>query len=123
MSKLDVLVVDDDPDIRSMMVDVLSGEGYSVCEAENGLVALGMLAVNPVRLILLDMMMPVMNGWEFLAVLNEKPNITSAPIVLCTASRCVVPSPAVAMLHKPFTLELLLALVEQYCRLRHLRSA
>ncbi|WP_439287329.1 response regulator [Lonepinella sp. BR2357] len=77
-----LLLVDDDQDIRSLLVDLLSLDGFKVDEAENGLVALGKLADNQYQLILLDVMMPVMNGIE---TLKEIRKCYNTPVLMLTA--------------------------------------
>src|SRR5690349_11742153 len=57
-----VVVVDDEPTIREICADVLSSEGYQVSTAENGQQAVALLAQEPVDLVLMDIMMPVMDG-------------------------------------------------------------
>jgi CheY-like chemotaxis protein len=61
-----VLVVDDDPTILEMVEIILEGAGHGVCTARNGLEALERVRTDPPPLILLDMMMPVMDGMTFL---------------------------------------------------------
>ena len=59
-----VLVVEDDPDVRSALNDLLEAEGYEVETASNGKEALERLAEHRPGLVLLDLMMPVMSGWD-----------------------------------------------------------
>jgi signal transduction histidine kinase/CheY-like chemotaxis protein len=80
-----VLVVEDDPASREMLVRVLSKENFSVTEAENGSVALERIAERRPELILLDLMMPVMDGFEFLAVLGAEPELARIPVIVVTA--------------------------------------
>lgn len=68
-----VLVVDDDPIIRDMMVDMLEYEGYSLRVARNGLEALKVLRGNESYLVLLDVMMPTMGGKEVCEQLEAEP--------------------------------------------------
>ncbi|WP_386689331.1 response regulator [Lonepinella sp. MS14437] len=77
-----LLLVDDDQDIRSLLADLLSLEGFHVDEAENGKVALEKLAENSYRLILLDIMMPVMDGIE---TLKEIHRLYNTPVLMLTA--------------------------------------
>ena len=77
-----VLVVDDDPDIRLLLRLELSAEGHQIIEAGDGQEALAALEAETVGLMLLDMMMPVLDGWEVLAALDRA---TSPPIVVITA--------------------------------------
>jgi CheY-like chemotaxis protein len=79
-----VLVVDDDDTIRSLMAEALSDEGYETVEAKDGAVALDFVRAYSPRLILLDMRMPGMNGWEFAEEYRKLPG-PHAPIVVVTA--------------------------------------
>ena len=83
-----MLLVDDDEDIREIVAEVLAAHGYSVRVARNGLEALNALDSVPLppRLILLDMMMPVMNGWQLLTILRDHPAHSRIPVVVMTAS-------------------------------------
>jgi len=60
-----VLIVDDEPAIRQLLADILLSEGYDVCEADNGLHALGVMARERPDAIVVDLMMPVMDGRTF----------------------------------------------------------
>ena len=81
-----VLVVDDDPGIRGVLADVLEDEGLAVAEAGNGEEALELAAAHTPALILLDMRMPVMNGWQFASAYRATPG-PHAPIVVMTAAQ------------------------------------
>ncbi len=80
-----VLVVEDDAANRQMLVRMLTREGITVTEAENGSQALEQLALIRPALILLDLMMPVMDGFEFLKILRETPEISKTPVIVVTA--------------------------------------
>ena len=60
-----ILVVEDDDAIRELVSDVLRDDGYDVREATNGVEALGRIREERPDLIVLDLMMPVMDGWTF----------------------------------------------------------
>jgi hypothetical protein len=79
------LVVDDQPANRDMLRRALEHEGWQVSEAENGRVALDRLADRPPSLILLDLMMPVMDGFEFVTELRKVEAWRGIPIVVVTA--------------------------------------
>jgi signal transduction histidine kinase/CheY-like chemotaxis protein len=81
----DVLVVEDEPNLREMMRRVLQRENIRVTEAENGKVALLRVKERPPKLILLDLTMPEMNGFQFLAELRKKPEWRTIPVVVVTA--------------------------------------
>jgi signal transduction histidine kinase/DNA-binding response OmpR family regulator len=79
------LVVEDDFDSRRILTNGLTGEGWQVEEAENGLVALEHLERQRPDIILLDLMMPQMDGFEFLGHLRERPEDRTIPVVVLTA--------------------------------------
>jgi two-component system, chemotaxis family, chemotaxis protein CheY len=110
-----VLVVDDDPDILEALSEILEAEGYAVARARNGHDALERLAPAP-RLVLLDLMMPVMDGWEFARRLRQRSDSASkVPIIVLSADRNVSAKAreigAVGYLAKPFELGDLLHLI------------
>lgn len=77
-----ILIVDDDPHIRELMEHLLKQEGYQVCAAENGLQALEALRSVKADLVILDIMMPGMDGWELCKELREQYDI---PMLMLTA--------------------------------------
>jgi len=81
----DILVVDDDPDARARLRTVLTRNGWTVSEASNGKEALEVVATAPPQLILLDLTMPVMDGFTFLHELRARPGCTDIPVVVLTA--------------------------------------
>jgi len=80
-----VMVVDDNQAICQAMTIILKKQGLSVCQAENGKIALEHLERNKPALILLDLMMPVMDGFEFLEHLRNHEKWYSIPVVILTA--------------------------------------
>jgi hypothetical protein len=80
-----VLVVDDDAEVRQLLRRMLESEGFAVVEAENGRVALERLRGESPSLILLDLMMPEMDGFEFVAELRRHDGWRAIPIVVITA--------------------------------------
>ena len=76
-----ILLVDDDADIRLLLRLELSAEGHQIVEAVNGRAGLDVLAAEPIDLVVLDIMMPVLDGWGVLAELDE----TAPPIIVITA--------------------------------------
>ncbi len=111
-----VLVVDDDPDILQTLALCLSTEGYRVLMAANGREALQVLESDRPACILLDLMMPVMDGWQFVAEI-EKRGIRAAPLLILSADRAVQGHAAKlradSFLAKPFDLDELLVKVSQ----------
>jgi signal transduction histidine kinase/CheY-like chemotaxis protein len=80
-----VLVVEDHEDTREMMARTLAGDGWKVRQAENGRVALQRVAEARPDLILLDLMMPEMDGFEFISHLRENNEWRGIPVVVVTA--------------------------------------
>ena len=113
----DVLIVDDDPDIRDAVGECLRYEGYDVHSATDGRDALDRLeyGLRP-AVILLDLMMPVLNGFDVLDALKSRPEWKSIPVVIVSANRGYEAedlSGAVSILRKPVNVDRLLAAVEQ----------
>ncbi|MGH9175700.1 MAG: response regulator transcription factor [Vicinamibacterales bacterium] len=112
-----ILIVEDDPAIRHVLVEALSDEGYRIVETANGQDALAALASPDVvpNAIILDLMMPVMDGWAFRAEQIQAGLATDIPLIVLSASRRATPSAAdlvaAAIIPKPFDLEELLATV------------
>ncbi len=85
-----VLVVEDDPTIRQMVRRVLDKEGWLVREAENGQAGLKAVAESAPTIILLDLMMPIMNGFDFLRELRQNEEWRNIPVVILTAKDLTV---------------------------------
>jgi CheY-like chemotaxis protein len=110
-----ILVVDDDEEIRNTLGAVLQSDGFDVLEARNGLHALQQMLAHPLPdVILLDMMMPLMSGYEFLDVQQNDPRIRDIPVIAITAHAKVADVPGVwRLVRKPFDLEDLTAALRQ----------
>jgi CheY-like chemotaxis protein len=80
-----VLVVDDDPMMRRMLRQLLEAEGHTVVEAEDGRAALALMNQTQPGMILLDLLMPEMDGFEFLSTMRENPQWRSTPVAIVTA--------------------------------------
>lgn len=117
MRELAVLIVEDDEDFRTLMREALEREGFAVREARDGQEALAMLGASRGEryLILLDLMMPGMDGWEFVVVARSDRRLQSNPIVVTTVVPEDAPWAVDGVLQKPFDLEMLVGTVEQYC--------
>jgi len=118
LSHCPVLIVEDDEDLREMMAQMLTLEGYEAATAANGREALEYLkeAQTP-EVILLDLMMPVMDGWEFRRRQQADPALARVPVIVLSAldpSRAASVD-AAAFLKKPLDFDHLLALVRTYC--------
>jgi two-component system chemotaxis response regulator CheY len=113
-----ILVVDDDEAIRAVIAEALSLEGYPVRTARNGAEALELLAHEDIWLVLLDMRLPVLDGWEFARALGDRN--TAPPIVVMTAARdaggWAAEINAAGVLAKPFELTELFDAVERFRR-------
>lgn len=105
-----ILIVDDDDAIRALLATVLRRRGCSVDAARNGAEAIEKLALCRYSLIVLDLMMPVMSGYDVLEQLAEM-SLTSRPMVLLltagTAPRKYDASLVVGTMSKPFDIEML----------------
>jgi DNA-binding response OmpR family regulator len=103
------LVVDDDPDIRDLLVSVLLDDGYEAKPARNGREALAILEGWQAHVVILDLMMPVMDGWTFAEQMQQRWNI---PIIVLSAAtdlkRHAERLKAAAAVPKPFDLDTLL---------------
>jgi signal transduction histidine kinase/CheY-like chemotaxis protein len=80
-----LLVIDDDPEVRALLRRMLEPQGWAVIEAENGSVALEHLAQHKPNLILLDLLMPTMDGFAFLEAFRDRGEAGAAPVVVLTA--------------------------------------
>lgn len=80
-----ILVVDDERDTLQMIRDLLEGEGYGVLTAESGAIALDMLRSETPDLIILDLMMPAMDGFEFVRRKSKEGIGEGVPIIVLTA--------------------------------------
>ncbi|HEY7374425.1 MAG TPA: response regulator [Polyangia bacterium] len=116
-----VLVVDDDRDAREAISAILEDAGYQAIQAANGSEALRQLGDHPGRcdLILLDLMMPVMNGWDFRRKQRETPALAGIPVLLMSAG-AHMPTvsgelQAAGYVTKPVDSSDLLAVVGQHC--------
>ena len=111
-----ILIVDDDEGIRDALGEMLGDEGYPVATAANGEEAMAWLRRERPRscIVLLDLMMPVMDGDEFLRLKRSDPELAGLPVIIVTASgRPVDPKPGIrAYIQKPIEMPLLMAAIE-----------
>ena len=119
-----ILVVDDSPDNLFLVQTILEEEGYEITLAEDGRVALQHIESSPPDLVLLDVMMPDMDGFEVTRRIRENPNLPFMPILLITA----FDQPSVVkgldtgaddFIRKPVEVDELLARVRSLLRLKH----
>ena len=114
---LRILVVEDDASIRTTVAEALEDMGYLVETASNGAEALAKVREDGFAAIVLDLMMPVMTGWEFLDACGEDLLAEQIPVAVVSAAYApgaVASRPAVsAVLSKPFDLDVLEAIVHR----------
>ena len=105
-----VLVVDDDPDVLDALTDALGLEGYLVRGARDGIEALRIIGEHRPDLIVTDLMMPTMTGFELLGALHENPETARIPTLIITAARNTdaLRSGPAKILEKPLDLDALL---------------
>ena len=115
-----IMIVDDDPSIRSTVEIILNTKGYSICVIESGKRCLDKLREGFRGLILMDIMMPEMDGWDTISAIEDEG--LHGGNVICMLTAVHDPSPKLEKLteyvmdyvRKPFTSEELLETVEEY---------
>lgn len=80
-----VLIVEDDDDTRELITRILTADGWDTAQAENGLIGLKRLQESRVQVIVLDLMMPEMDGFEFLAELRKSKQWRQTPVIIVSA--------------------------------------
>jgi len=110
-----VLVVDDDPGIRAVLAEFLAHEGYRVATAANGREALSVVSSGRPDVILLDMLMPEMDGWTFARAYRRLPGPHARIIVIAATDAMGRAAEIGAAGHcdKPFDLDRLLGLIAE----------
>ena len=113
-----ILIVDDMPEILDILSTYLTGEGYDIITATNGVEALSILGITPVSLIISDIMMPQMGGFEFIEKYRHMAHSQKVPIIVASSKNweaaIAVASElgANGFLQKPINLDALTRLVE-----------
>ncbi|HEX8172106.1 MAG TPA: response regulator [Thermoanaerobaculia bacterium] len=118
-SSFTVLVVDDDPSIRRMIVVALrraNGDSYRLVEASNGQEALDQMRAEHPQVVVLDLMMPILSGWDVLRERAGDPELMKIPVIIVSANRdpelvAAMDKGVCAFLPKPFDITALNALV------------
>jgi len=119
MSQL-ILVVEDDATMQKMALKILRSRGFACESAPNGRAAVAMAATLKPSLILMDLSLPEMNGWEATRALKADPALAKISVVAITAHAMVgdretaIAAGCAECLTKPYELEELIALVERY---------
>src|ERR1700722_20234482 len=106
------LLVDDDADFRSVLGEVLEGEGYWIVEAANGREAIRVLNSLRPDVILIDLLMPVINGWSLFAAIEDRPELRTVPVVFLSALPHMAPGGGSLILKKPLDLPALMKLLD-----------
>jgi two-component system cell cycle response regulator DivK len=115
-----ILLVEDDPTMQKMAVKVLRSHGFTTEVARNGREAVAMTMRLHPSLILMDLSLPEMNGWEATRALKADPQLAPIPVVAITAHAMVgdretaIAAGCRECLTKPYEISELLALVERY---------
>lgn len=114
----DILVVEDEAYLCDLVADLLESEGHTARTASNGREALDRLLERKPQLILLDLMMPVMDGWEFIRALRSNQEWRNIPVIVVTAvydvKRTQQETGAVAVVTKPFDIDQIADVVNRY---------
>jgi DNA-binding response OmpR family regulator len=105
-----ILLAEDDSYIRATLAELLRDEGYLVFEAKDGTAALTEARSRPPALVLLDLMLPVVDGWDLLRERQRRPELQSVPILVLSAAGDTAINQAEslgasAVLRKPFDLQ------------------
>jgi CheY-like chemotaxis protein len=110
-----VLLAEDDQDIRDVVQEVLEERGFDVIPARTGRQALDFLSLD-VRsrpdFVILDLMMPIVTGWQVLEEMRQDPELEKIPVIILTAVSQDMPSGATAILRKPFDINELLSILK-----------
>lgn len=110
-----ILVVEDETDLRDGIRDALELNGYSVLAARDGVEALELLNDFVPCMVLLDLVMPRMDGWDLCETLRGRPTFEQVPIIVHSSSTRTAPSGATRVIAKPLSYEGLLELVATHC--------
>jgi CheY-like chemotaxis protein len=111
-----VLIVEDEEDLREMMREALELKGYAVVTAEEGQDALSKLeGIERLCLVLLDLLMPGMNGWDFFDKFRERPELAKVPVIVHSSAADRAPAGVTRVLQKPILFDRLISVVGEYC--------
>jgi DNA-binding response OmpR family regulator len=103
-----LLVVEDDAGIRAALLEALSGEGFVVEIAADGAQAMALMSGRLPDLVLLDLMMPTMTGWQLLEEMRRQPQLSHVPVFVVTAAQYAGRSPpGYPIFVKPLSLQYL----------------
>jgi len=115
-----ILIVDDEPDVVALIARTLAGDGFEVIKAYDGIGALDLISTEKPDLVLLDLMMPMMSGYEVCQQIKSNPQTSAIP-VLCVSSAHTpdarahsLKAGAAALVTKPFLPKELIAQIRRY---------
>ena len=111
-----VLVVDDAPDMLRWLTDTLEAQAYAVLVARSGEEALERLEYVVPDAVLLDLMMPVMNGWELVERLKGNARLRAVPVVVMTAASEPKLPDGVPLVKKPIDIDDMARRIAELCR-------
>lgn len=107
-----VLIVDDDDDVRMATQDAMERRGFEVVAVSSGAEALAFLTYDVPSIMLLDLHMDDMNGWEVLGAIRSDPRFAKTEVIVVTGFEGSVGAP-VKVLRKPFKMDALMALIQE----------
>ena len=113
MNPYRLLIVDDEREIREALRTALEDQGFTVAVAANGAEALAKIQERRPRLVLLDLMMPIVDGWEVLDRVRADPSLDDVRVCVCSAVPGLASTRADFVLRKPFGVEAVMSVVEQ----------
>ncbi len=115
-----VLVVDDEHEIIEFIADLLQEHSYAVSSAVSVAEALKRIEQDQPNLVLLDLLMPLVNGQELLRIMRERNMLLRMPVIIITANRAdpatLCAAGASAVIEKPFQIQELFKQIERYIR-------
>jgi two-component system, chemotaxis family, chemotaxis protein CheY len=112
MNRYRMLIVDDDREVRETLRTALEDEGFTVAVAANGAEAMTKLEERRPRLVLLDLMMPIVDGWEVLDRMRADPSMDDVRICVCSARSDPAEAQADFVLRKPFDVAAVMQVVD-----------
>lgn len=122
MANPKILVVDDEPDVVDLLERTLKAEGFTVVVAYDGIGALDLVGSERPDLVLLDIMMPMMSGYEVCSQIKANPDTSSIPVICVSSAHSVdarnnaLRAGASTLLTKPFMPAELVAQIRRYLR-------
>lgn len=108
-----VLVIDDEQSIRTLMAAILEDEGHVVLQAADGYQGLEVLENETPDIVILDIMMPGIDGRETFRRIREQPHLESMPVIMVSAGAYGAPESVNAFMRKPFNLNDFLATLDR----------